>query len=153
MPGVEREPDACALESQFSTLEPAPEPPALDSVVENRYHSTNILVNPENSLYLHNIEGSPSGCGSLGIPEVSQVEQGEHRYSYVYEPMRDSLLLYCCCWTVYCAGRKVVRVPHIWTDSHTHTRTRRHSTHAYIMTFRFLPNLATLNAQSTHHGA
>ena len=33
------------------------------------------------------IQGSPSGCGCLEIPGVSQVEKEEHRRSYVYEPM------------------------------------------------------------------
>ena len=28
-------------------------------------------------------EGSPSGCGLLEIPRVSQIEKGEHRRSYI----------------------------------------------------------------------
>ena len=36
-------------------------------------------------LFLVYIQGSPSGCVWIEIPDVSQVEKGEHRRSYVYE--------------------------------------------------------------------
>ena len=79
------------------------------------------------------------GCGQLGIPGVSQVEKGQHRWcSYSCECMSlliyvrfaaaDVPLLYRCCinsWTVFFAGAfEVQRKRWVLRMAHKKKRTR-----------------------------
>ena len=50
---------------------------------ENRHKKTQA----SNSDILCNIQGSPSGCGRLEIPGVSEVAKGEHKRPHEYEPV------------------------------------------------------------------